>query len=178
MIPLLSKLSPQERRLIFIAGIIFLFWMLLLHVVDPLWHRLGGVKQDIDHNLQVAQELKSLLQEGPTIEEQYQTVGSYLSPSTETSRSLWLEQLEALAQTHHVQLNLKPLPPKQEARISRFPLEMDAEGEQRNLLAFLDAILGMPQLIVIDRLRLSAVPTKESRLRANLVLQQLVLKSS
>ena len=44
------------------------------------------------------------------------------------------------------------------------------------LLSFLDALIRAPKLLVIDRLRLSAVAGKEDRLRANLVLQQLLLK--
>ena len=84
-------------------------------------------------------------------------------------------EVEALSTRSNLQLNLKPRPMKREERMSRFEVELDVEGSQSNLLAFLDALLSMPKLITIERLRISSVPGKENTLRANLVIQKITL---
>jgi hypothetical protein len=53
---------------------------------------------------------------------------------------------------------------------------LDVEGPQQNLLAFLDALLAMPRLITIERLRLSTFASKERLLRANLIIQRVTFQ--
>jgi len=52
-------------------------------------------------------------------------------------------------------------------------VELDAEGNQPQTLAFLDALLRLPKLLTVERVRISAAPAKPDVLRANVVLQQL-----
>ena len=178
MIKLLPALKPRERRLALVAGALFSCWMLVIWGVDPLWHRVGDLRQQIDRQTNLARELKSLLDEGPGVESHYQQLGRFFeSPGADAGRSLLLDELEGLARTAGVQMNLKPLAPKQEQKFTRLPVEVDAEGGQAELLEFLDAVFRLPRLITVDRLRLSATPGKEERLRANLVIQQLVVTS-
>ena len=173
---LLPTLRPRERRLALAGIAIFVCWMVVLIGVDPLWRRVTQLRQHIQRQTDMAQELKLLLDEGPAVEHRYQEAGPYLKQNGGQAggQDNLLDELEALSRTSGVQLNLKPLAPKAEERFKRLLVEVDIEGSQSQVLGFLDAVFRLPRLIVLDRLRLSAVPANESRLRANLVLQHLL----
>ena len=174
---LFPTLRPRERRFALVAIGLFLCWMLVLWVVEPLWHRVSDLRQRTETQLTMAQELNSLLAEAPQIARQYEALGGYLAvQSAEVSRGALFNELEGLSRSANVQLSLKPLPLKEEERLARFPVEIDIEGSPQSVLTFLDSLFRLPKLLVIDRLRLSAVPAKEDQLRANIVLQQLTLR--
>ena len=59
--------------------------------------------------------------------------------------------------------------------MSRFEVELDVDGSQQELMTFLDALLRMPKLIAVERIRISSVPAKADLLCANLVIQKLTL---
>ncbi|MBI4597692.1 MAG: type 4a pilus biogenesis protein PilO [Candidatus Omnitrophica bacterium] len=174
---LFPRLRPRERRLALVGLVIFACWMLVLGVVDPLWRHVAALRTSAETELNLARELSALLAQAPEIGRQYEQFGRYLeAASPEADRSALFSALETLARSANVQLNLKPLPVKEEERLMRFPVELDLEGGSHDVLAFTDALLRLPRLIAVDRLRISVVPARESRLRANLVLQQLVLR--
>ncbi len=87
-----------------------------------------------------------------------------------------LDELETLSRSASVRLNLKPRPARQDGPMSRFEVELDAEGSQQELLTFLDALLRLPKLITVERIRIAATPAKPDVLRANLVIQQLTFE--
>ena len=121
--------------------------------------------------------MSGLRAQAAVVRREHRQVAGYLMREEEReAQSAFLNELETLARTSGLQLNLKPRLEKSEERFSRFEVELDVEGAQENLLAFLDGLLGMPTLLAIDRLRLSSVPAKEHALRANLVLQKLTLQ--
>jgi hypothetical protein len=110
------------------------------------------------------------------VEREHRAVAAFLEEEDhEAAQGRLLSALEDLSRASSVQLNLKPRPPKAGERLSRFEVELDAEGTQQRLMGFLDALVRMPALISVDRLRIVGVPGKAGILRATLVIQKVTL---
>ena len=172
-------LRPRERRLALIAAVLIGCWALVSWVVQPLWERVRDVGLRVETQTQKLDALSRLLSKGPSIEQGYQSVAVYLEREDDAQvQGSFLNALEMLSRESKVELNLKPRPVKREDFVSRFEVELEAEGAQDDLLGFLDALLRMPKLIAIERLRISSVPGREQALRANLVIQKLTLHTS
>lgn len=170
-------LRPRERRLGLLALVLIGCWAFLSWLVYPLWERVRGLRLHVATQTQKLDGLSDLLARAPAIERAYQEVAAYLTAEDdERSQGTFLNELEALSRNANVRLNLKPRPLRQEERLRRFEVELDVEGSQQQLMAFLDALLRLPKLMTIERLRISAVPAKADALRASLVLQTLSLR--
>lgn len=170
-------LGPRERRLVLVAGAMIGCWLLVSWVVQPLWDHARDLHVRVQTHTEKLDALSRLLTRLPSIERQYQQVAGYLVvEDDEAAHSAFLNELEALTRRSGVQMNLKRRAAREEERLSRFEVELDVEGSQDNLLTFLDNLLGMPALIVVERLRISIVPTKAQALRANLVIQKLTFR--
>ena len=113
----------------------------------------------------------------PAVAREYAAIAGYLQSGDDAQlQSTLLNELEMLARASNIQLGLKPRPVKRQERVSRFDVELDAEGTQQHLLAFLDALLRMPRLVGIERLRMTGVPLKPDLVRATIVLQHLAFQ--
>ena len=171
-------LGPRERRLALVAGAVVGCWILISWIVQPLWDRTRDLHARVQLHTEKLHALSQLLTRVPSIERDYQRVAGYLvAEEDERAHSAFLNELEALTRRSGLQMNLKPRQAtRSEERVSRFEVELDVEGSQGSLLTFLDELLSMPVLIVVERLRISIVPAREQALRANLVIQKLTFR--
>ena len=167
-------LKPRERRLALLAAMLIGCWVVVSWVVLPLCDRVRDLRLRVEAHTERLRSLGHLLAHAPEIERDAAAYAGYLEAAdTEQASRAFLEELETLARRSNVELNLKPRPGKREERLSRFEVELDVEGSQPSLMAFLDELLRMPKLITIERLRISTAPAKPDLLRATLVLQKL-----
>ena len=170
-------LQPRERRLALIAAVLIGCWLFLSWLVQPLWEHVRALRLRVETHTEKLAALSRLLEQAPSVEREYQEVAAYLETADdEQAHRAFLNELEGLSREAGVHLNLKPRPVSQDDRLSRFEVELDAEGPQPNLIQFLDTLLRLPRLIAIERLRLATAPGKEGALRANLVIQKLTLR--
>ena len=170
----LQTLRPRERRLALTAAVVIGCWFFVSWIVQPLLERGREVRLSVETQTEKLDALRRMLARAPAIEQEYQQLSAYMDKAdASVSPDGFLSELESLSRESGVTINLKPKPIKTEGRVSRFEVELDIEGSQERLLTFLDALLRMPKLIAVDRLRISMVPAREGLLRANLVLQKL-----
>lgn len=170
------RFRPRERQLALAAGGLVGCWILVSWIMQPLWDRMRQVQQHRESQTGKLEAYSGLLEQGSVIERTREQFAPYLSAQdSEAGQGALLSELETLCRTARLRLNLKPKPIKLDERASRIEVELDVEGPQANILAFLDALLRVQKLLTLERVRLSSVPTKENALRANLVIQQLVL---
>ena len=170
-------LRPRERRLALIAGVVIGCWLFVSWLVQPLWDQANDLRLRVERQTGKLEALNRLARQGPAIEARYQRVAAYLAGSDdERAQSAFLNELELLSRELGLHVNLKPRPSKRDDRVSRFDVELDVEGAQETLLAFVDRLLAMPTLMAVERLRLSTIPTKADQLRANLVIQHLAIR--
>ena len=167
------SLRPRERRLAFIAAMVLLSWGVVSWVVQPLWDRVHELQLQVDTQLEKLEAVNRLLAQEPSVMQRHQALAGHfpLEGGDPTEGSL-LDELEALSRQSNLKLNLKPHPVKPGQQLNR----LDVEGSQEKLLAFLDALFGLPRLVAIERLRISSIPTKEQQLRASLLIQQLTVR--
>lgn len=168
------SLRPAERRLAMGAAVVIGCWAMVSWVLQPLWDRAADARRYADTQTQRLEAVGRLLAQSPEVERGYASVAGYLQPGDHAqAQSTLLNLLEATAQASNVQLGLTPRPAKHQDRVSRFDIELDVEGSQQSVLAFLDAILRMPRLVAVERLRMTGVPLKPDLVRATIVLQHL-----
>lgn len=171
----LVSIRPREFRLAMIAGGLIGCWGVVSLIVQPLWDRNNDLRLEVETRMERLGAVSRLLEEAPRIESQYQQIAPLLQGNDDASQGAFLNELEALSSEAQVRMNMKPRAIKQEGRVNRYEVELDVEGSQDQILAFVDAILKLPKLMTIERLRLLSAPTREQRLRANIVIQKLSL---
>lgn len=176
MVKGLPSLLPNELRLaLFTVGLV-VCWGVLSFIVQPLMDRHRDLQLQVTTQQEKFEALAALMQQASVVDKHYQAVAPYLpSDNEDQAQHDLLNELEELSRQANLRLNMKPRQAKKEERINRFEVELDVEGSQQNVLSFLDAILTMPRLITVERLRIATIPTKEQLLRANIVIQRLNL---
>ena len=169
--------QSRERRLLLIGAAIAGCWALLSGLIQPLWDHLRESRMAVEGHMNKLDALGRLLTQFQAIEDEYVRLGGYLERrGNEEARGVFLNDLEQLSRTAGVTLNLKPRPLKVLDHIGRFEIEVDAEGSSEPLMSFLDALFRMPSLVTIERLRIAVLPSKGHLLRANLVIQRLLVR--
>lgn len=167
---------PRERRLILMVAAVVGCWAVVSWVVQPLWDRVQELRGHLHTQSEKLSMLNQWLAQAPPPTEESSQVASDTAPQNiEEERSAFLSELEALSRANHLQLHLKPKPVRREGQISRFDVELDVEGSQQSLLAFLDTLFGMRKLLSLERLRIASIPTKNDTLHAHLVIERLLL---
>lgn len=170
-------LRSRERQLLLYAAVILGCWTFLSWVVQPLWDRMRDLHLRVETHREKLESLSQLLTQAPAIVREHRELAPYLETAPdEQIRRGFLNELESLSRQSNVQLNLKPRPMKETERSTRFELEVDVEGRQEHMMTFLDGLLAMPRLMSIERLRISSLPSKPEFLRANLIVQRLILR--
>ncbi len=168
-------LDARERRLILMAGIALGCWAFISWIVQPLWDRAGELREHIQRQEKKLSAISRLLAQASAADPASGGAAVDVAETDDAQRS-FLGELESLSRNSDVRVNLKPRPGTMDGKVSRFEVELDVEGSQEQLLGFLDALLQMPRLLTIERLRLSSVPLKENYLRASLVIQRTALR--
>lgn len=170
-------IGPRERRLALVAAVIIACWGFLGWVVQPMLNRSYELQRYAETHTEKLQALRRLERQAALTEQRYQAYAGYLeSVDDEHAQGLFLDELEALSTKSNVQINFKPRPGRREERVSRFEVELDVEGSQQHVMAFLDELFHLLKLIEIERIRITAVPMKSDVLRANLLLQKLTVR--
>ena len=177
LIKKMPALRPRERRLALIAGVFIGCWGLISGVAHPLWVRGRDLQAHMQTQSEKLRSISRLLASATTIERTYQQVAPYLELGDDDRvQRACLAELETLSRQSGIKLNLKPHPMRREERTSRFDVDVDVEGSQQELLAFLDTLLRLPRMMTIERVRIATVPARENVLRANLSVQYLTVQ--
>ena len=171
----IPSMRPREFRMAMIAGGLISCWGVVSLIVQPLWDRNRDLRLEVETRTERLSVVSRLLEQAPAIENNYQQIAPYLQQNDDASQGAFLNELENLSRQSQVRMNMKPRAVKQESRVDRYEVELDLEGTQEQIMSFVDAVLRLPKLITVERLRLISAPTREQLLRANLVLQKLSL---
>ena len=173
----LKNLQPRERRLAMIAGVLIGCWLMLSWLLQPLWVRVRELNERVGQERDRLEAMTGLAERAGPAQQAYQEIAPLIGQGGETDQALFLNALETMAQSAGVRLNIAPRSAVTADGLSRSNVELDAEGDQQHVIAFLDAILTMPALATVERLRLSMVPGKSDMLRASLLLQHIQLQT-
>ena len=173
------RASWRETALAWAAAMIIICWVGLSLVGEPLWKR----SADLERQMMVAQKklerLQQLAARQGAIEQAVRAWSQFWSDQPdEQLQQEYLEELERLAATKDLHLNVKPHPIRRQGEVSRFEVELEVESSQEQLLAFLDQLLAHPSLLELDRLRISSTASKDHPLKADCVISKVVIKTN
>ena len=174
---MIASLSSRERLLAVATGMVILIGLMVTWVGLPLWDRVTSLQEQATASTEKLARLRKLASNRPSIEHRHRQYAAFFSQeSDELLQGGLLDALEQLAASSRLQLNLKPLPVHRDGRISRFRVEVEVDGEQAGILEFLDRLLSSPDLVEVDRLRLSSTASRDFPLRAALVVTKIVFR--
>ncbi len=172
----MKNLQPREQRLLSIAGCLIGAWAIMSFVVHPLWSKSGSLDEEIESKSQKLVALRKVLGDSEYISKEYAALEAYKgSAESETSRRAFLDAIEALSRRAQLQLSLKPRNTKKADETGIFEVEFEVQGGQSQIMSFLDALVSMQELLSVERLRIAHANTRESTLRAGLVVQRKAL---
>lgn len=169
----MPSIRPREFQLAVSAAGLIGCWAVVSFIVQPLWDRNRDLRMEVETRTERLSAMAHLLEQAPEIEKQYQSAAPYLQPEDEATHVPFLNELQELSKASDVRLSMKPRTVKPDGKLDRYEVELDLEGSQEQIMSFLDAVLRLPKLITIERLRVVSAPTREQLLRANLVIQKL-----
>ncbi len=173
------RLRPRERLLTLVVVIVVTLWIVLSRVGEPLWSRLTTLGQQREVSQKKIARLQGLIRRKPSIEAAALRYAIFRSDEPdELLQRAFLDELEHVAGAGNLQVSLKPRPIERQAQSSRLGVELEVDATQDALFGFLDRLLSSPNLIELDRLRISTTASKDAPLRAILVINKIVLKQN
>jgi len=173
-----TRFSGRERTLAVAAAMVIVLWGLVSWLLLPLSGRFVQLRETTAGALAKLERLQQLARQKGRIEQRAQAYAPFWSDEPEEAlRGAFLDELEQLAASASLQLNLKPRPSRQEGHITRLGVELEVDATQDRLLAFLDLLLKQPSLYEIDRIRISTSASKEFPLRAALIVNKLIVRT-
>ena len=172
----ITRLSTRERQLAVAAAAVIGCWAAVAWLVLPLWdraQRLGEQAANARRRLEAMQRL--ITREGDVARRDASYAAFHAASTGAPTAPSLLDALEEWARADGVQISLKPRPVRREGEVTRAAVEVDIEGGQDALLAFLRRILSQPALIELDRLKITMTAAAERPLRASLLVTQMTL---
>lgn len=171
------NLLPREQKLALAAMVLIAIWVIVSWVGAPLVDRFTQLQQQTSLSRKRLLRLRELAGHTPAIEQAYAAYARYRDKTPdESAQSAFLSELEESARSGGLSLSLKPRPLQHDGEVSRFGVELDLEGTQNAVLAFLDRLLSHPSLIELERLRLSGTVSTTRPLKANLVVTKVLVR--
>lgn len=171
----IPRFSLREQRLAFVTGVAILTGVVVSKGLAPGWQRWQDLRDQAGMSLQKLQRLQGLVEQQPAVEAAYQQHADLLSADeAEPAQRRFLDDLDLLAQGQ-LRLDLKPRPAQTADGLTRLSIEIDAQGTQEAILAFLDQLLTSPAPVELERLRIFSSSSLEAPLRANLVVTKVLV---
>ena len=171
--------TGENRRVVLIAvaaaGV--LGWGLLSGLALPRWARLQQLREQATISEKKIERLRRLVKRKPAIEQAYQRDADMRSADPDPIiQRIFLDELEQLTQGRNLQMNLKPKTAPDDRQSDRVVVDVEIDATQDSLLEFLDQLFAWPRLIELERLIISASPSKEYPLRASLTVNKVILR--
>ncbi len=175
----MRRLSARERHLAIVTAALVGTWFVVSLVVLPLWDKLSLLQEQGGGSEEKLSRLQTLVSRRGEIERQHQRYSAYFSRDPdEILQSAFLDELEGLASTEGLQLDLKPQAIERRDRLNRVSVELEVDGTQEAVLGFLERLLTSPQLIEVERFRISTAASVDRPVEASILVTKLVLRQA
>ncbi|MBL7155677.1 MAG: type 4a pilus biogenesis protein PilO [Candidatus Omnitrophica bacterium] len=168
-----DKLSKKEKIGLSIACILVLTAIFDRAVCVPIRNRMQKLNQEVSlSEKELARYLYNLEQE-KTVTKEYGDYIQYVkeagSDEEETAKALG--EIETLARKSGLcMVDIKPYAPKATGFYKEYIFEIEAETDMESLISFLHQLDSSPQLLCVEKLRLSLKETGGSAIKASIVI--------
>lgn len=173
-----NRLSKKERTgLTFALGILLIAGLDRL-IIGPIKGRFSKVNQQIKiSEKQLGHDLRNVhLKE--QIEKEFEKYVEYVerSGSDEEELAKILKEIQSLTDSANVYLaTTKPQPPKSVDFYKEYSVEIETEGEIEQITKFLHSINVSPQLLRVERLRISNKEEEAKTLKTSMLITKVLV---
>ena len=169
--------SLQERTVGMATLMIVTTALVIGGVAWPLWARGRQLTEEAAAFEEKLEHLRALAGRQTLIAQADQAhVGFRSDQPPELIQREFFDDLERWTHAGDLQMNLKPRSIDRGNHATRIGVELELEGAQSALLAFLDRLFSHPSLIDVERLKISPSGVKERPLQVMLTLSKVVLR--
>ena len=169
--------KTHERMLAAMAVVVIAGAILGVWVIEPLIGKIGQARSEIEGKKTKLESVKRLIGESTRVNQEYQALAEFYEDQTGgVAPHAILDEIETLSSQLNLQLNLKPRGLKHDEDMEYFEIELEVQGSQDPMMSFLDELLRLRTLMLVERLRVTNAPTREHKLQANILLRQVKLE--
>lgn len=168
-------LHTRERLLALFAGVIIAGALLFFWIVAPLSKKIENAKADLEGKEAKLESMKRLLSRSASIDKSHEALRDFFPPDAEADTLTVLDELQLMASKLSLQLNLKPRGLRSENKVQYFEVELEVQGRQEPVLSFIDSLMRLPTVFLIDRLRVNNAPTRDHQLKGSILLRQVLV---
>lgn len=177
---MLKHLSKRERALFIVAAACIVLAIVYRVVMIPVRDHSREMDtriQSLSRELAILQRMAS---ERGEVAAEYRRMATMLPPgaSEREEISSMLAQLEQIASRHAVSLlDVKPRKTKEEEWAKTYSVELEIEGDARQLVKFLHELNTVPGAIRVDDLQIRRKDKSQEILRVSLLASKLTFKA-
>lgn len=160
----MNQFSPRVRRLIALSIVVFLMSMIVSIALKPLWNaaissieRLKDAQFELDRVRAIAKESSKFSESVVAAEEQ--STRQYLQEGDSANGAIVSLQGSVSQLVKDSGLKLESMsaePLRTKDSVSRLSINLKLSGSESQLMKMLGAIEGMPSLVTVDKLVISA----------------------
>jgi hypothetical protein len=173
-----SKLSPRQRRLVYVAAAIVGLAVLERVIYAPISHRFYELDQEIvAKENQLRRNLKNLATREEVLKA-YAPYTAYVSPagSDEETTGRVLKEIEELARKSGLALlNVRPKPATKVDVGKHYPVEVELDTQMGPLIKFIHGLHGSKQLMRVKQLRLDPKGGRGPQVKVYLLINKSVI---
>jgi len=170
----LSKLSPRERRLVYLAAVLVSLFLLDSFVVRNVSQRIDAINNQIDQVIKNVKTDQTYLDKKnkQLIDEEYKKYTSYLSTEQPKSATDLQKFVEEIAVKNSITID-KIAPSTTRESSKKNTIQVDCVGDRTNMITFLYQLSTSAIFLKIDKITFS--PKKEDFV-AKITLSQVSLQ--
>jgi len=177
---LLSTLSINEKRLLYVAIIVVGLFLLDRLIISPIYNKISSLNKDtqtmetgIKRNLRILAQKERILTE-------VQNYKSFLSKeaSDEEITTSFLKEIEELANKSSIYIiDMKPSGIKEErSKIKKYFINLNCEAEMEQIMAFMYSVENAPSLLSIEKYQISPKPKESAIAQCIMTIAKIVIQ--
>ena len=175
---ILSHLSKREKFIIYLCLTTVFIFLIYNFALEPVYKKTQNLNQKIEaKKIQLRKDFLALNKK-QKIEERYNKYSQNLklTGTDEEEIAAFLTEIESLAQKNGVRISdMKPRPSKAVDFYKKFTVDLEAEGDIKQITQFIYQLQSTPQLLRVDRLRLETESRQSQSLKSYMLISKVVI---
>lgn len=172
------KLSQREKRLFYLTISLIAILFIYRFVIKPVVVNWKDLNEKISVSSLKLEKSRKILNLKSRIQRDYENYASSvkMAGSEEEEMAKFLTEIESLARFSSVHISgIKPLPIKKVDFYKKYVVELEAEGDIKQVSKFIYDIQNSPQLLKIDKFSLRTKGAGTNLLKCNILVSKILI---
>jgi len=173
-----SNLTKRERNLFYLTVILIFIWFAQRFVFKPIIFKWNELDERIAVNSLKLEKNKRMIDRKERIKQEYDRYASSvkMTGTDEEEMAKFLTEIESLASSSSVRIvDIKPRPIKKVEFYKKYIVELDAEGEIKQVSKFIYDIQNSPQLLKVDKFLLGTKSAGTNLLKCHILVSKILV---